>query len=54
MVTNNVLLVKIEGPVWYTSIIYQSTNQWEKDIYDGALEISHLKNQRSELDMGQN
>ena len=43
---NNVLLVKKEGPVWYTIYhhlpvvkgvnkpLYQSTNQWEKDIYD--------------------
>ena len=43
--TNNVLLVQIEGPVWYTIYrhlpvvkgvnkpLYLSTNQWEKDIY---------------------
>ena len=42
---NNVLLVKIEGPVWYTiyhhlpvakginKALYSSTDQWEKDIY---------------------
>ena len=47
--TNNVLLVKIEGPVWYIIIIYlllkgvlqtplfSSTNQWEK----GHLRPSH-------------
>ena len=44
---NNVLLVRIEGPVWYTIYhhvylllkgvskpLYWSSNQWEKDIYD--------------------
>ena len=42
---NNVLLVKIEGPVWYAIYhhwaaatgrnkpLYESTNPWEKDIY---------------------
>ena len=45
-IPNNVLLVKIEGPVWYTiyhhlpvkgvnlqTPLFSSTNQWEKDIY---------------------
>jgi hypothetical protein len=43
---NHMLLVKIEGPVWYTiyhhllvvkgvlqTPLFSSTNQWEKDIY---------------------
>ena len=41
----NVLLVKIEGPIWYTinhhlpvvtgvnKTLYEPTNQWEKNIY---------------------
>ena len=45
IIYNNVLLVKIAGPVWYTIYhhlpavkgvnkpLYSSTNQWEKDIY---------------------
>ena len=53
---NNVLLVKIEGPVWYTiyhhlpvvkgvcyTPLFSSTNQWEEDIYGVATSPFYIR-----------
>ena len=59
--SNNVLLVKIEGPVWYTIYhplpvvkgvnkpLYSSANQWEKDIYGSKFHITHCPSRHAQL-----